>query len=113
MAKKVSPKPPCRFGQVLVNTRKNLGISQYRLAKLSGISERYLNFLEHGTVEPRVTMVIRLGEALGVAPGDLVNDMVLTVTEQRLEQDGMPSLEPDLHQGVAEEMDDDLNGPGM
>lgn len=63
-----------RFGKALVRTRTKLGISQYQLAKLSGISEEYLNKLENGKREPRATMVIRLGRALGIAPGELINE---------------------------------------
>lgn len=62
------------FGRALVQIRNNLGISQYRLAKLSGISEGYLNKLENGKREPRAEMIIRLGRALGIAPGDLINE---------------------------------------
>lgn len=70
-----SSKKTCLFGEVLVATRKRLKISQYKLANLSGISERYLNFLEHGKVEPRIMTVIRIANALGIPPGDLVNPL--------------------------------------
>ena len=62
------------FGKALVRVRTRLGISQYQLAKISGISEEYLNKLENGKREPRAEMIIRLGRALGIAPGDLINE---------------------------------------
>lgn len=62
------------FGRALVHVRTKLGISQYQLAKLSGISEEYLNKLENGKREPRATMIIRLGRALGIASGELINE---------------------------------------
>lgn len=62
------------FGQALVRVRKRLGISQYQLAKLSGISEEYLNKLENGKREPRAAMILRLGRALGIAPGELIDE---------------------------------------
>ena len=61
------------FGKALVRVRTRLGISQYQLAKISGISEEYLNKLENGKREPRAAMIIRLGRAMGIAPGELIN----------------------------------------
>lgn len=104
MVKKDTSKPPCLFGATLVEARKRLGITQYRLAKLSGISERYLNFLEHGTVEPRVTMVIRIGAALDIDPGELLSDMALKMTNQQLLTSEAPTADQD---------DDECDAPGM
>ena len=106
MVKKNTPKSPCLFGAVLVQTRKRLGITQYRLAQLSGISERYLNFLEHGTVEPKVTMVIRIGTALGIDPGELVSDVALEMANQQLLTSEAPSASIDQD-------DDEFDAPGM
>lgn len=36
----------CLFGAALVNIRESLQISQYQLAKRTGIAEEYLNKLE-------------------------------------------------------------------
>lgn len=66
---------PCRFGEALVRTRKKLGITQYELSKRSGISEAYLNKLEKAKREPKAEMIIRLGRALGIAPGELLDEM--------------------------------------
>ena len=62
------------FGKALVLVRTKLGISQYQLAKISGISEEYLNKLENGKRQPRAEMIIRLGRALGIEPGELINE---------------------------------------
>lgn len=65
----------CLFGAALVNVRESLHISQYQLAKNSGISEEYLNKLENSKREPKARMIIRLGRGLGIPPGDLLNEM--------------------------------------
>ncbi len=65
----------CLFGVALVNVRESLNISQYQLAKNSGISEEYLNKLENSKREPKARMIIRLGRGLGIPPGDLLNEM--------------------------------------
>lgn len=61
------------FGKILVETRKSLGIIQYQLAKLSGVNERYLNYLEHGAKEPRLSMIIKLARAMGISAGTMVD----------------------------------------
>lgn len=74
----------CLFGAALVNVRESLHISQYQLAKNSGISEEYLNKLENSKREPKARMIIRLGRGLGIPPGDLLNEMERLM---RLEED--------------------------
>lgn len=71
----ISSKPPCRFGEALVELRSSLGLTQYKLAQLSGVSQRYLNYLEHGVKEPRATMIIKLALAMGITPGMLLDLM--------------------------------------
>lgn len=74
----------CLFGEVLVNVRESLHISQYQLAKRSCITEEYLNKLENSKREPKARMIIRLGRGLGISPGDLLNEMDRLM---RLEED--------------------------
>ena len=66
------------FGAALVNVRQSLNITQYRLAQLSGLSEKYLNLLEHGSYDPRASTILKISRALGVSAGVLLD-------EQRLE----------------------------
>ena len=68
----------CLFGSALVNIRESLQISQYQLAKRTGIAEEY------SKREPKARMIIRLGRGLGVSPGDLLNEMDRLM---RLEED--------------------------
>lgn len=74
----------CLFGSALVNIRESLQISQYQLAKRTGIAEEYLNKLENSKREPKARMIIRLGRGLGISPGDLLNEMDRLM---RLEED--------------------------
>ena len=68
-----SEKPPSSLGKILVETRRSLGITQYQLAKLSGVNERYLNYLEHGVKEHRLSMIIKLARAMGIPAGTMVD----------------------------------------
>ena len=54
------------FAERLRTIREEAGISQYRLAKLSGISKQSLSRLELGETQPSWETVQRLATALGV-----------------------------------------------
>ena len=62
--KKMGNVKQCLFGSALVNIRESLQISQYQLAKRTGIAEEYLNKLENSKREPKARMIIRLGRGL-------------------------------------------------
>lgn len=68
-------KPPCPFGDVLVKARKDRGITQYRLAKLTKRSARYISMLEHNEREPQLSTVLMLARALRMDAGELVRDV--------------------------------------
>lgn len=68
-------KPLCPFGDVLVKARKDRGITQYRLAKLTKRSARYIGMLEHNKREPQLSTVLMLARALRMDAGDLVRDV--------------------------------------
>ena len=66
---------PCFFGAALTRIRNSLRISRYEVAKRAGLSEEYLYKLEKSFREPRAGMIVRLGRALGIPPGELLNEM--------------------------------------
>lgn len=51
--------------------RKKLGISQYRLAKLSGLSQGALSHFEAGNREPRLSSLRKIAAALECQVQDL------------------------------------------
>ena len=76
----------CLFGTALVNIRESLHISQYQLARNSGIPEEYLNKLEISKREPKARMIIRLGRGLDIPPGDLLNEMDRLMRAEEMKQ---------------------------
>lgn len=79
---------PCAFGPVLVEMRTRLGVSQYELARRSGLSERHLNYLEHGKREPRPSTIILIARALGIRPGLLLDAMAERLVMEQGESKG-------------------------
>lgn len=76
--------PRSYFGTALVAVRTKLNISQYKLANDSGLSERYLNLLEHGAYDPRVSTVLKISRALGISAGVLLDE------QERIESESPP-----------------------
>jgi transcriptional regulator with XRE-family HTH domain len=48
-----------------VNIRKELGVSQHKLAELSGIKQPMIARIEHGYTMPRIDLIIKLLIPLG------------------------------------------------
>lgn len=65
---------PCPLGKILVKAREERGITQYRLARLTGRSIQQISQIERGQREPRISTVIMLAHALEMEPGILVNE---------------------------------------
>lgn len=57
-----------KFGKALAAKRKAQGISQLRLASLARTTQRHVSFLETERARPTREMVMRLSEALAIAP---------------------------------------------
>ncbi|MCR5078509.1 MAG: helix-turn-helix domain-containing protein [Bacilli bacterium] len=55
-----------KLGQNIVLARKKKGISQLRLAVLSGTSKSYICDLEHGRRNVSVALIYKIASALGV-----------------------------------------------
>jgi transcriptional regulator with XRE-family HTH domain len=57
---------PRQIGMKLKRIRKSKGLSQYALAKASGVSREYIRKLEAGESDPTVGMLQKLADAMGV-----------------------------------------------
>jgi transcriptional regulator with XRE-family HTH domain len=62
--------PLCPFGDVLVKARKDRDITQYRLAKLTKRSARYISMLEHNAREQQLSTGLLLARALRMDAGN-------------------------------------------
>lgn len=63
-------------GSNFARIRKERGLTQERVAELSGFTQSYIGWLERGKRNPTVISVFHLAEALGVTPTDLVAPLV-------------------------------------
>jgi transcriptional regulator with XRE-family HTH domain len=62
------------FGDSLRRVRLEKGLSQERLAELTGLSTNFVGEMERGLKAPGLTVVVRLARALGTSVHDLLVD---------------------------------------
>lgn len=60
------------FGRLIRELRRERGLSQEKLAELSGCDRSYLSYIERGINSPSLSMVFQLAAGLGVRPSELV-----------------------------------------
>ena len=62
-----------RFARNLREHRQRAGISQERLGFRANLHRTEISLLERGAREPRLSTIVRLAQALDVAPADLLD----------------------------------------
>jgi transcriptional regulator with XRE-family HTH domain len=62
------------FARNLRRLRVNAGMTQEALASASGLDREYITRLEAAKIEPRLMMLVRLGNGLGVTPTELITN---------------------------------------
>lgn len=63
------------FGASIRRLRESHGWTQEELAERAEVSVTYLGFIERGENVPTLTIILKLCDALGVAPGRIVDDV--------------------------------------
>ncbi|MEG0302121.1 MAG: helix-turn-helix transcriptional regulator [Gordonibacter sp.] len=62
------------LGRNVTRLRKRSKITKQRFAMMVDIGRPFLNRLEDGTADPRLSIVLRLADALGTTPQELLTD---------------------------------------
>ncbi len=70
------------FGRRLRELRKDRGLTQEALAEAADLSGNYISDLELGLKVPSLTILIRLSQALQIAPPDLLVDFTREATKR-------------------------------
>ena len=65
---------PCNIGEKIFELRKSLNISQQKLAKEIGVSQKAIDFWEKGINEPKATYVLNLAKFFGISCDYLLNN---------------------------------------
>ncbi|MET0559031.1 MAG: helix-turn-helix transcriptional regulator [Solirubrobacterales bacterium] len=60
------------FGCRVFKARRRLGVSQEILAIFAGLHRQEVGLIERGKREPKLTTILKLTQALGVEPNELL-----------------------------------------
>ena len=63
------------FGTQVRRIRKELNISQEKLAELAGIDRAHMGHIERGSASPTLKKIHQIAVALGVNPKELFNEI--------------------------------------
>jgi len=73
------------FGATLRRIRTDRGLSQERVAELTGLSTNFVGEMERGLKAPGLAVIVRLARALGVSVQDLLADFTdMNISRLRL-----------------------------
>lgn len=61
------------FSQVIVEVRKEKGVSQERLALEANLDRSYMSKLENAVYQPSLSKILDLADVLGVRAGEIVD----------------------------------------
>lgn len=76
------------FAENLKNLRTASGYSQAELAKLTGISQQTISWIERGMqTSPRWETVVKLANKLNVTPTELLGDSIQQATAEQTDTD--------------------------
>lgn len=70
------------FSQVIVEVRKEKGVSQERLALEANIDRSYMSKLENAVYQPSLSKILDLADVLGVRAGEIVDRVEALVKEK-------------------------------
>lgn len=63
------------FGRRVRATRRDNRVSQEKLGELAGLHRTYVGHLERGEVNPSLYNIVRIADALGVDPAELIRGL--------------------------------------
>jgi transcriptional regulator with XRE-family HTH domain len=64
-----------RLGKTLRELRTERGLSQWAVAELAGVDHNYIGMIERGERNPAAVNLVRIADALGVDPNELLRDL--------------------------------------
>ena len=71
------------FGQLIIERRKALGISQEELAFRSELDRTYISGLERGVRNPSLTAIVKVAQGLGLTTDKLLKGLEANSQKRR------------------------------
>lgn len=80
------------FGNYICALRTGLGLSQFQLGTLVGVTDKAVSKWENGDAKPRVSTCYRLAEVLGVSISELLSCKQITVPVPKFHSQTLDSI---------------------
>jgi transcriptional regulator with XRE-family HTH domain len=82
------------LGSIIKAARLKKGISQYALADIAGVGRRYIQSVENGHQEAKISTLFSIAKALDASPMMLVGQLEYAVTNGVLPESVRDNLPP-------------------
>ena len=79
-------KIPHPFGELIIQERKRIGLTQYALAKRLNKNTRELAIIEKGLREPRFGTLMKIADALEIPVGELAEKLAEVIRKQEADK---------------------------
>lgn len=80
------------FGSIIKSARVKKGISQYALADAAGVGRRYIQRLENGYQEAKISTLFGIAKALEISPMTLIGQLEYSIDNGELPESVRESL---------------------
>jgi len=67
--------PEIAFGAVLRAKRKEIGLSQEKLALEAGLERTFISMIERGQRQPTITTLLKIAPVLGYSAAELMSEV--------------------------------------
>lgn len=82
------------FGAIIKSARLRKGMTQYALADAAGIGRRFIQGVENGHHEAKISTLFSMAQAMGVSPMILIGELEYAMRTGRLPESVLEGLPP-------------------
>lgn len=82
------------FGAIVKSARLRKGLTQYQLAEAAGIGRRFIQGVENGHHEAKISTLFSIANAMEISPMILIGELEYAVRNNRLPESVLENLPP-------------------
>lgn len=82
------------FGAIIKSARLQKGITQYALADAAGVGRRFIQGVENGHHEAKISTLFSIAHALGVSPMIMIGELEYAMHHGRLPESVTQNITP-------------------
>ena len=82
------------FGAIIKSARLRKGLTQYQLADAAGVGRRFIQGVENGHHEAKISTLFSMAQAMDVSPMILIGELEYAIRSGRLPESVLENLPP-------------------